>query len=80
MHLHYITGDGLFQLQACYGYLGIPLNLLPQDADEFVAADRQDGLVTYSGPGGPWEAVMTITLEQAVLLRNSGFVAELMDW
>ena len=71
-----VVGNGKASLEQCYKFSGYQLESLPKNSDDFVAAYRKDGLVTYGGKAGLWEATLKLTSQQAASMRAIAGVEE----
>lgn len=71
-----VVGNGKASLIQCYDFSEYPLGSLPENPDDFVAACREDGLVTYNGERGLWEAVLKLTPQQAARVRAASGVEQ----
>ena len=68
--LYYLSGTTKAFLLACYELAGVTLESLPENATNFIAGGRQDGLVTFRGTEGIWEATLELSPEQVKKLQS----------
>jgi hypothetical protein len=68
--LYYLSGTNMASLLACYELTGNTLEPLPENAEDFIAGERQDGLVTFRGTEGMWEATLELSPEQVERLQS----------